>query len=320
MFTVYNETKEPINVISLNSNNLFILKKFISSRENKPNKHSCNTFAKSLDVRISKRTIFKNPFELKQTKNRLENLIEMKPTDNPKPIIESDLSIIFNRSEFNPFVIESSTSKNKALGILSISLSETKKLVSYSTSNCFLLSNFKTSTEFTTFISINNNATFYVTVYNTKENVLYTYKFINCDGVIKLNVESKKVDSESKQSILNQINKTKISKMKNYKPAKPTYNIIMRGEMEIPKIISQRKFQPNIISYNSIDDLEVIINDLYLSKVRAVTLYIPRDIPLSEFNKVSELCSEKFNLVYCMYNNDTGNEVNPATIVRIKAV
>lgn len=317
MFTVYNETSEPINIITLSSESLFILKKFIT----KPCQSKAPTaFDKALDIRVSKRTIFKTPFELKRTKNKLEKLVNMKVGSKPESIIGTDLSIIFNRSEFNPFVIESSASKNKALGVLSIALSDRKKLVSFSTSNCFLLSNFKTATEFTTFLSINNNSSFYVTVCDTDTFMLQTYKFTNNDGKIDLDIETKNVvDMEKQQNILNEINKTKIMKMKNYKPAKPTYNIIMRGNMEIPKIISQRKYQPNIVTYNSISNLEDIIHEMYQNKVRAVTLYIPRDIPLSEFNKISELCTEKFNLVYSMYNNDNENEVKPATIIRLKA-
>lgn len=256
MFTVYNELQKPLELISnLKTDKMIILKK-VPMREN----------GRSIDIKVSKKLIFKSPIDLV---NLNKKLLGATNTEEPVVVINSSLSTIFNRADFTPFILCTKGPVEKAIGVITLDL-DNKNIVGINDAQCFIFENICTRNELTLFVSINvESRPLIITLYDRELDKVVKYIFTNKDGAITLNKEI--MDVADKRILHSKLKKRYT--IPKFRPAKPTYTILGLPESKFPSMIKMELY--NFIPVNLVgDEFTKALNNLVISKYSAVTIYI----------------------------------------------
>lgn len=281
MFTIYNELSKPLELISnLKTDKMIILKK-VPLREN----------GRSIDIKMSKKMVFKSPIDLI---NLNKKLLSATLTKEPVVVIDTPLSTIFNRTDFTPFILSTKGTPEKAIGVITFDLNN-KNIVGINDAQCFIFENICTRNELTLFVSINmENRPLIITLYDRITNKIVKYVFSNRDGAIVLSKEYSEVVDKK-------ILKAKLSKrytIPKFRPAKPTYTILGLPGSTFPSIINMQLY--NFIPVSLVgDDFTNTLNNLVIDKYSAVTIYIDGMTDI-QIEKAVAKAKEFMMLVYTM--------------------
>lgn len=281
MFTVYNELQKPIELISnLKTDKMVILKK-VPVREN----------GRSIDIKMSKKLIFKTPVDLV---NLNRKLLKATNTKEPVVVIDAPLSTIFNRSDFTPFILCTKGSTEKAIGIITLDLNN-KNLIGINDTQCFIFENLCTRNELSLFVSINDETRpLVVTLYDRIIDKAVKYIFSNENGAIVL---KKEIMDVADRKLLN-LKLRKRYTIPKFRPAKPTYTIIGLPDVKIPSIIREELY--NYIPVSLVgDEFIKTLNNLVINKYSAITIYT-EGMTDRQISKAIEKAKQFMMLVYTM--------------------
>lgn len=283
MFTIYNETPNALELINLNTDKMVILKKPIMISDK---------YSKSIDIKLSKKIIFDNAIGVVKMHNKLNSMIMM---SEPDIMIEQEVSTIFNRTDFSPFIL--STKSDKAIGIISIDLTN-KKLIGINKTSCFVFESIITKNELSLFVSINKiESPLVISIYDNSIDKVIKYTFSNVNGQILMNRSVSDV-SDRKMLNIKLSNRYTITK---FRPARSTYNILTISGVELPEIIKSGSYK--ITNFDAVNQsIDCVCNELVLSKVSAVTIYTEGLNP-KELNKTIDRVCNYMNIVYLMDSN-----------------
>lgn len=281
MFTIYNELQKPIELISnLKTDKMVILKK-VPIREN----------GRSIDIKMSKKLIFKTPIDLV---NLNKKLLRATNTKEPVVVIDVPLSTIFNRADFTPFILCTKGVTEKAIGLITLDLNN-KNIVGINDTQCFIFENLCTRNELSLFVSINDETKpLVITLYDRTIDKVIKYIFTNVNGAISLKNETMIV---ADRRLLN-IKLRKRYEIPKFRPAKPTYTILGLPDVEIPTIIKRELYNYVPVSLVG-DDFVKELNNLVVNKYSAVTIYI-EGMTDTQIQKAIEKAKQFMMLVYTM--------------------
>ena len=280
MFSIYNETDTSMELINLNTDKMVILKKPVVISEG---------YSRSIDIKLSKKIIFNTPMDILKLQTKLNAATQ---TKEPQTVIDLELSTIFNRTDFSPFIL--CTKSTKAIGVISISL-ENRKIVGLNKTSCFIFENICTKKELSLFVSINNEESpLVITVYDKILDKVIKYVFSNTNGTITLN---KEISDVVDRRMLNLKMKKKYT-IGKFRPARSTYNILSLPNKEFPDVINRELY--NITEFDSVSDtLDNICNSLIVNKVSAVTIYT-EGMTQTQIDKSVEKVKNYMSIVYTM--------------------
>ena len=280
MFSIYNETETPMELINLNTDKMVILKKPVVISE---------SYNKSIDIKLSKKIIFNTPMDILKLQTKLTKAIK---TEVPETIIDLELSTIFNRTDFSPFIL--CTKSNKAIGIISIDL-ENRKIIGLNKTACFIFEHICTKKELSIFASINTeDSPLVITVYDKTIDRVIKYIFSNREGSIVL---TKELSEVTDRRMLNLKMKKKYT-IGKFRPARSTYNILSLPNKEFPSVINTDLY--NITEFDSVNgSLDDLCNNLIVNKVSAITIYTNGMTP-TQIEKSVEKAKKYMSIVYTM--------------------
>lgn len=280
MFSIYNETDTSMELINLNTDKMVILKKPVVISDG---------FSKSIDIKLSKKIIFNTPMDILKLQTRLSNAVN---TEKPMSVIDLELSTIFNRTDFSPFIL--CTKSTKAIGIISINLTD-RKIVGLNKTSCFIFENICTKKELSMFVSINSEESpLVITVYDRCIDKIIKYVFSNTNGAITLNKEYCEI-TDRKMLNLKMKKKYTIGK---FRPARSTYNILSLPNRKFPEVINTDLYK--ITEFDSVNDtLDDICNNLIVNKVSAITIYTD-GMTQTQIDKSVEKAKKYMSIVYTM--------------------
>lgn len=281
MFTIYNELQKPIELISnLKTDKMVILKK-VPVKEN----------GRSIDIKMSKKLIFKTPFDLVNLNKKLLRAVN---TKEPVVVIQSPLSTIFNRADFTPFILCTQTATEKAIGLITLDLCN-KNIVGINDTLCFIFENLCTMNELSLFVSINDETKpLVITLYDRVIDKIVKYIFTNDAGAITLKKETMDV---SDRKILH-AKLRKLYEIPKFRPAKPTYTILGLPGVEAPPIIKMELYNYVPVSLVGNDFIKAL-NNLIINKYSAVTIYT-EGMTDTQIEKAIEKAKQFMMLVYTM--------------------
>lgn len=280
MFSIYNETNTPMELINLNTDKMVILKKPVVINDN---------YNKSIDIKLSKKIIFNTPMDILKLQTKLASSIN---TKEPISIIDLELSTIFNRTDFSPFVL--CTKSDKAMGVISINL-DNRKVIGLNKTACFIFEHICTKKELSLFVSINNeDSPLVITVYDKCIDKVIKYVFNNRGGKIVLSTDISEVTD---RRMLNLKMKKKYT-IGKFRPARSTYNVLSLPNKQFPEIINTDLY--NIIEFDSVSDsLDEIYNNLVINKISAITIYT-EGMTQTQVDKSVEKAEKYMSIVYTM--------------------
>lgn len=280
MFTIYNQLGKPLELISnLKTDKMIIIKKV-------PVKES----AKSIDIKISKKLIFRTPVDLFNLKNKLDQAVN---TESPVVVVDSSLSTIFNRSDFSPVILATGDA-GKAIGVITLDI-ENKNIVGINDTQCFIFESICNKTELSLFVSINTpERPLIITLYDSNINKIVKYVFHNQNGRIALTTEISEV-ADMRMLKMKLKKRYNISK---FRPAKPTYTILGLPNAKLPDIVGANLY--NFIPIELVgDELNRKLNDLVVNKYSAVTIYTDK-MTSTQISKALEKAKQFMLIVYSM--------------------
>lgn len=280
MFTIYNQLGKPLELISnLKTDKMIIIKKV-------PVKES----AKSIDIKISKKLIFRTPVDLFNLKNKLDQAVN---TESPVVVVDSSLSTIFNRSDFSPVILATGDA-GKAIGVITLDI-ENKNIVGINDTQCFIFESICNKTELSLFVSINTpERPLIITLYDSNINKIVKYVFHNQNGRITLTTEISEV-ADMRMLKMKLKKRYNISK---FRPAKPTYTILGLPNAKLPDIVGANLY--NFIPIELVgDELNRKLNDLVVNKYSAVTIYTDK-MTSTQISKALEKAKQFMLIVYSM--------------------
>lgn len=283
MFSIYNETETPMELINLNTDKMVILKKPVVISEG---------YSKSIDIKLSKKIVFNSPMDILKLQDKLSRTIR---TEEPETVIEAELSTIFNRTDFSPFIL--STKSNKMIGVISINLNN-RKLIGINKTSCFIFESICTKKELSLFVSINTvESPLVITIYDKTIDKVIKYIFNNVNGQMVL---TKEISSVTDRRMLNVKMKRKYT-INKFRPARSTYNILALPNQKFPSVINTDVY--NVTEFNNVDDtFDDICNNLIVNKVSAVTIYT-EGMTQTQVDKAVERAKKYMAIVYTMDNN-----------------
>lgn len=196
----------------------------------------------------------------------LDTFVNMK---TPQVLTDKNTTVIFSKKDFNPFVTEKNEPVKNIL-LVSVPIRKGYKVTDIFTEDVFILDGYILGGELTLIASFNSDkAKMKVTTFDPKTNHVSGYTFSASTDGIKVTTDINTVTEEKKEEFKNM----KPFKLKVFRPAKPTYTILVyrQDKNKLQNVIDVNKHNVvEITNKTSIDTIKNLLKENY----KAVTIFV----------------------------------------------